>query len=173
MRRIRRVDRFPERAWVKPSGIHDLSGDTSFCNQIRSTDSSHVSQSRADAPAVFGAIASAVACARAAGDVVNISGIDGLYSASDDRHTIKTDNFTITPSFALHSGTDGNPTIIQEVPGDPYPDWRVPKYDQLAAESLPQRLTKLAEGFALREQTTHINATVQRAKLRIVRAHID
>ena len=113
--------------WAKPSGDHNLSGNATFCNTIRSTDTNHVGQTRADLPqfGLAGDIASAVACAKVAGDIVNVSGIDGIYNdTSGDNHTIDTQRTNITPAFALASGTAGNPTIIQTVPGDPKAEWR-------------------------------------------------
>ena len=118
-----------ETYWGRPSGanvLHDITGDSTTCNLIRSTDGSHVGVTRASEPSFFGTVGTVVACMRTAGSIGNLSGAHGIYNAGDTRHVINTSNSSITPAFGLTSGTPGNPSIVQTVPGDPRAEIRPP-----------------------------------------------
>jgi hypothetical protein len=102
--------------WAAPNGTHDISGSSTFCQGISSS-----SDQLSSAPGRYGTIGAAAACAKVAGDIVNIRGNMGTYADSNN-HRIKTDNSAITPSYALASGTSETlRTIVQGAPGDPRP----------------------------------------------------
>ena len=126
--------------WARPNGTHNITGNVNFCNSIRSTDASHSSTANASAPSTYGTIGAAVACAQVGGDIVNIRGDSGAYSNTTN-HRIKSDNASITPSFALASGLSASQrTILQGAPGDPRPqlnvgDWFSTHLDNTPATS--------------------------------------
>jgi hypothetical protein len=102
--------------WAAPNGTHDVSGTSTFCQTISGTSP----------PSAYGTIGAAAACAKVAGDIVNIRGNMGAYSGNN--HRIKTDNTSMTPTYALASGTSTAPTIIQGAPGDPRPLLNIPDW---------------------------------------------
>jgi hypothetical protein len=106
--------------WAAPNGIHDISGSSAFCQRIDSS-----SDQPGNAPSEYGTIGAAVACAKVAGDIVNIRGNMGVYNNSNN-HRIKTDNPSITPSFGLASGTSSARTTVQGAPGDERPVINIP-----------------------------------------------
>jgi hypothetical protein len=109
--------------WARPNGTHNITGLDAFCNTIKSIDSAGTSVSRTFVPAQMGTIGAAVACARAAGDTVLLSGINGVYPNSDT-HRVNTAVPSITPAYGLKSGTGTGTrpyTTILGVPEDPRP----------------------------------------------------
>jgi hypothetical protein len=116
--------------WAAPNGIHDISGSSTFCQRIDS-----FSDQAGNAPSEYGTIGAAAACAKVAGDIVNIRGNMGVYNYSNS-HRIKTDDPSITPSYALHSGTSNLPTVVQGAPGDPRPVINIANWFSLYSTSI-------------------------------------
>jgi hypothetical protein len=107
--------------WAAPNGTHDISGSSSFCQSISSS-----TDQQSSAPSRYGTIGAAAACAKVAGDIVNIRGNMGVYNSTDN-HRIKTDVTSITPLYALASGSSESVrTIIQGAPGDQKPLLNIP-----------------------------------------------